>query len=64
VRVADPGGLRHDAQLALQREREPDADRQAVDRGDQRLLEIGVARLTAAAPVEERIAARYAPPGD
>jgi hypothetical protein len=38
-----------------QREREPDADREAVDRRDQRLLEIDVARLAAAAPVEQRI---------
>jgi len=39
----------------LQREREPDADREAIDRRDQRLFQVGVARLAAAAPVEERI---------
>src|SRR5436309_1650308 len=55
VRVADPGGVRHDAELALQGEREPDADREAIDRGDQRLFQIGVARLAAAAPVKQRI---------
>jgi len=38
VRVADPGCIRHDAELTLERQREADADREAVDGSDQRLL--------------------------
>jgi hypothetical protein len=55
VRVAEPGRIRHHAKLALQREREADADRKSVDRGNERLLEIGIRRLPAAAPEEERV---------
>ena len=55
VRVADPRGVGHHAQLALQCEREPDADGKPVDRGDQRLFEVRVGRRAAAAPVEQRI---------
>ena len=47
--------LRHDAELALQRERQPDADREAVEGGDQRFLQIDVTGLAAAAPVEQRV---------
>ena len=55
VLVADPRILRHHAQLALQDDVETDADREAVDRGDQRLFEVDVLRLSAAAPMEQRI---------
>src|SRR6185312_10742213 len=50
----EPGIVCHHPKLTLQDDVEPDADGEAVDRGDQRLLEIHVLRLSAAAPVEQR----------
>jgi hypothetical protein len=55
VGVADPGILCHHPKLTLQRERQANADREAIYRCDQRLLQIGVARLTTTAPVKQRI---------
>ena len=55
VLVAEPRVVGHHAQLALQDDVEPDADREAVDGGDQRLFQVDVLRLAAAAPVEHRI---------
>src|SRR5262245_65854860 len=55
VSVADPRVLGHDPELALQRQGQADANRKTIDRGDQRLFEIGIAWLAAAAPMKQRI---------
>src|SRR5262245_43163302 len=52
--IAEPRALRHHAELALQDQIQSDADRKAVDRRDQRLLETDIVRLAAAAPMEDR----------